>query len=793
MIGKYIRSLRHLKRSLTLNTPQKILCMRRDTSFMECTAIKVMHQDNEYLMLFNPLTSTNERIMSNILNSDNDIVQSLSQAHSYCIVEDKIDRSIEQLWHSSFTHYSALLLPITFNEDYQLFCDNNKKTLSSLFNNYMSSSNPMCKYTYALCNGSANIFLWIIKNFTKSIPFHLLNNMLYWFDNYNQFNGKLSKGTMTAYNEWNIFKLRDELLNLRKTKRISSVINMFNTAQKKALRGVTLTLKQENILSRFDALSKEKQHNFIRKVSTIENVEEIFHQMALLVKTHFEWKRESFFDFIHNVEGLDFSIVYDDKNIVILNVKNYDTIKYVTKTTNWCISKNKRYWDEYMVRHRANNHQYVLFDFNKKEDHEYSIIGFTVKGQKSITHAHSFTNANLMRRENGTNFECSTFLTSTAKNIHNILHDLNIPLDIFISLPSLPYEWGKENIMSILNDKIGEENFEILSDDNDKMSVLIESSNVSFLVGSEQYAKVYENVGQSIFKRKHILFFDFSKTSQDKLLWGYAEKDGDIEYVPYLYDSSGTRVKSTFNYIAYTYGLPFNVIIRPNYEGYILQTAFKYYDIQFLMALLTQESFQKVLNDKKDEYRDYIIDVFEMMAYQAYSFDFINLLYDNNIQLSKVIGERGLNAILSRLVMNLRQEARSLKKVPTECDYERLNNHEFSYNQSFAMGFFFMIDEILKNEPINQLINDWINEISRLPNSLIKNYFMDVLTQDMSKITTKMKITRLVQMINRENYYQAFDNILTQQLTTDTKRKIFDILNDTHPYKQKFMLEYVQA
>ena len=81
---------------------------------------------------------------------------------------------------------------------------------------------------------------------------------------------------------------------------------------------------------------------------------------------------------------------------MVLKVFDFETIKQLAKTTNWCISKNKSYWNNY-VSPENNTSQYVLFDFSKKEDDKHSIIGFTVMHNKGITNAHDFTNNNLFK------------------------------------------------------------------------------------------------------------------------------------------------------------------------------------------------------------------------------------------------------------------------------------------------------------------------------------------------------------------------------------------------------------
>ena len=81
----------------------------------------------------------------------------------------------------------------------------------------------------------------------------------------------------------------------------------------------------------------------------MDDVNEILNQLSFVVSNHFNWDKKSILDYLNNVEDLDYEIVVEKDNLLLLNVKDYETIKRVGKTTNWCISKNKSYWRNYMA------------------------------------------------------------------------------------------------------------------------------------------------------------------------------------------------------------------------------------------------------------------------------------------------------------------------------------------------------------------------------------------------------------------------------------------------------------
>jgi hypothetical protein len=94
---------------------------------------------------------------------------------------------------------------------------------------------------------------------------------------------KLQKGTPTAYNGIdNVFVLQDELVCLKRLKTANSVISTFNPAQKKLLKDLSLSDRQLKAFACFEKLSETKRTNFIRKMSNVEDADEIMRQMELL-------------------------------------------------------------------------------------------------------------------------------------------------------------------------------------------------------------------------------------------------------------------------------------------------------------------------------------------------------------------------------------------------------------------------------------------------------------------------------------------------------------------------------
>ena len=785
MIGIKTRGLGHFKRNVPFNTPLYFF-LGHHNSMIDGEVLKVDVKNKEYLIFFNKRRNHDdsylEKIKKSIKDKDLlDIIEGLENKYNHFIIIHVFDNYEEEIWGSYYT--PSYLMPTNFEEEYRIFCENNKKLLSSLFSNYISSSAGFCKLFYALSNGSPNVFLWGLNNFYKSVPYELIAEILYWFDNYSQFNGKLKKGSITAYNGiGNILKLRDELFVLRQEKRISSVFNMFNTQQKKLLKSIELNTQEKQMLSHFETLSKEKQINFIRKVSTMETKEDIFHQMALLTKVHFNWDRNSFMEFITNIEGLSFDIVYDANNLVILHINDYDTIKYVTRTTNWCISKNKRYWNDYINKgEKCNNKQYVLFDFNQKEDSELSIVGFTTRNDNDIIFAHSFTNSNLMKNSFNHNRIRSLREKIGNNNIVNILSNLSIPLDKFMMCYPSPYEWKRENVMNILK-KVDDDHYDIIYDnDNVLLFTMTSPNDILQIIGYAQYSKMLDMSRFNPIQKKHFFICDFNKTTDDKLLWGFVHcenEEGEMANDK-IYNIHGQIYNKSLNWVLYTNHLPMDLLNSPSHEFSILTNAFNQMDVELLSLLLNDEKYRNFLMKNKYILQDVIFQSLEISLFSTYSFDILDVIYNNGYKLSDLIQQKNINDLLFIAASNMN---RCIKTVPSLNDYKKLIQYQLHESKIIPYFLFFTFDKIWKNDA-NADIDRWVMNIKGFSKEL-KVYYLNAIKPFLSEINDKEIVQKIGMLIIDTQYFDVFSDI---KMTNHFKDFFQNKLSDDNPWKQKLV------
>lgn len=694
MIGKKIRSFSHLYNSLEDRVPRKIIFFNGNMATCGYVVKKMTNESghNKSLFFLNNRRGNN---LSHYLRYDitQDIINSKDCLKNYRYAFEFIDngRSPFSMLFGNF----ILLLPENIDELYMNMLNNNKKLLSSVYSsltvNDYYDCNPL--YIFTMFSDSPNLFAWAIKVFYKS--YISLNNLYHiscWVNNYGKLSNKLNKGTVTAYNKTDdVLAMQDEMIALKRIKRANDVINTFNTCQKKLLKSHSLSDKDIFVLNKFSTLSHTKKQNFIRKVSTIENVDEIISKMSFLINLHYEWDYSSFMTFLKNCENLKYEILFDENNIVVIKCLDYETIKHLAKTTNWCISKNKAYWNQYMCNSDTN--QCVLFDFNKNEDDEYSIIGFTVNNTASITHAHSFTNNNLMNNNYESKVRSFKMING---NIHKILNDLKLPPSIYNIDYSFKYEWNKESFISFLEYVIGD-NYDVILDENNKFVFFTNHNNVRFIFG-----KNYTRILNKDVNNKHLIFVDFSKNKFDssRIVFSIIHKDLIFnEEIPSLvYNINCCATNDSFNKTLNNFNLPYDTICRVYDVIKIMMESLRRVDHDIFNNILKDESLIKIIkkNSLINNYHDEIYMYIQNSIFELNTIEIIEMIYSNDLQLSNFLTTSEINNLIMDILDRINHYGRG--KLPSDNDIENMYTNNIDANTKLLCGYYMALNIILKYE-----------------------------------------------------------------------------------------------
>lgn len=723
MIGKKIRSFSHLYNSLEDGVPRKIIFFNGNMTTCGYVVKKMTNEKEHRNSLFF-LNNRRGNCLSHYLryNETQDLINSKDCLKKYRYAFEFMNEG-RGPFSTIFGNF-ILLLPENIDDLYMNMLNNNKKLLSSVYSSLTINDDYDCNplYIFTMFSDSPNLFAWAIKVFYKSyVSLNDLYHISCWVNNYGKLSNKLNKGTVTAYNKTDdVFAMQNEMITLKRIKRANDVINTFNTCQKKLLKSRSLSDKDIFVLNKFSTLSYTKKQNFIRKVSTIENVDEIISKMSFLINLHYEWDYSSFMSFLKNCENLKYEILFDENNIVVIKCLDYETIKHLAKTTNWCISKNKAYWNQYMCNPDTN--QCMLFDFNKNEDDEYSIIGFTTNNTASIIHAHSFTNNNLMN--NNYESKIRSFKTISG-NIHKILDDLKLPPSVYNINYSFKYEWNEESFMSFLEYAIGD-NYDVILHENNKFVFFTNHNNVRFIFG-----KNYTRIFTKDVNNKHLIFVDFSKNKFDptRIVFSIIHNDliNNEETSSGVYNINCSPINNSFNKTLDEFNLPYDTICRVYDAKKVMLESLRKVDYDIFDNTLKDESFIKTIKKKwvVNHYHEEIYMYIHNSIFELNTIEIIELIYSNDLQLSDFLTSGEINNLICEILSRITHHGRG--KLPSDSDIDNMYTSNIDINTKMLCGYFMALNIILKYEKQFNFNNFIRKSLCGLPKtSQLLNWIVDI-------------------------------------------------------------------
>lgn len=784
MIGKYARGFRHLKRIVGSSKTKKIFILQNGR-ILECEAF--VCNPKGHLVLFQSMGGDSD--LYKIPSEYKSLAESLLVKYrKYYIVKDS--RALFQFGRKYF------VVDDDFDSQYESFQKNNKKLLCQVYGKFCYPNDPISCFMFGLIGNSPNLYVWALTNFFKNnVTLYTIEHIINFNNKYNQLVKKLSKGTITAYNSRDkVNTLINEIVQLRSIKRANDSINSFNTTQKKLLKSIDLNEHNVHILNRFGRLSGVKRRNFIRKMSTIENIDDIMHQMSLLSNVHFEWNRESLLDFIQNSENIKCDIVLDENNIVLVKVYTYDTIKLLAKTTNWCISKNKRYWNDY-VEYRQHSTQFVMFDFNKPEDHELSIIGFTSMKNNGITNAHSYSNADLMGRgTNGRMTQLSSFLVSNRNNIYSIIKGNKIPLGKIMDEKKIKYEWNYRSFLSFLNYCINEEDYVIhyMDEEDNKIAFSTKHENLKYIINNKSFIS---NISLGHASETFVFIdFNYSKDDSESIRYAFVYNNESIkeEYTSEIFDTFGCASDISFDELLEYFNLPYDIICRTNDKVKRFGSAFRNHSINLLRQLITdKEIIETIKTDKHNTFYQSSGYALYDTIFNYHSFDYINLIYDNGYKISDFVNNTNLNDVAVSLLYEIGNSFRFFGRIPSEEDIKRFDENCFDNRQRLFIGLFKILDLILKNEN-NSALNKKISEVfvSANHNTELDKYMLKHILPTLSFKKLDDVTKYYLRMIISFNLKEFNDILISKKITKEIGTFMLYSMSSNHGLYEMFNKQY---
>lgn len=595
---------------------------------------------------------------------------------------------------------NLVILPKSFNDDYNKMIQSNRKLFGQIFGRYCSEADASPKFLYHLFEEKANIIAWALTAlFKRSLPLSFFEHIALWNNKYGQLSKNLKRGTMTAYNNMeDIVMLDDECFQLKRDKRINDVFNLFNTSQKKLLKAKQLTDREKEAISKFDVLSSTKKQNFIRKMSTIENAEDILSKMEVLCNVHFKWDKESLMNYISNSENIKCEIIQDENNIVLVKVNTYDTIKYLAKSTNWCISKNKSYWNNY-VESNGKSQQYVLFNFNLQEDDEYSIVGFTTNENGTITNAHSFTNKDIKGGE--VQYPHLKCFKQNLVSISDILRMWNIKFSNTKAIVNSFYDWNKESVLKALGrfaDETDLEGIVYLNKEN-KLVVSLKGEYAKALI-SPYYDNIYDVIDVPSNPR-YIVFFDFDLPQTDPNHITFAIINTNLshneEYVLIVFNVECKSISRSIDAKLEEYDLPYDIIKRPNDLKTRIINAFNNFNLPMVKSLSDENpQAKKILKEYLSENGYQLYEILSQSLMRIHTLDYLRLVLKEGIQVEDIIGSDQYADLMTSLFHYFSADRRRFH-IPTEIELADIQNGIFTSHYVETNAYYYAFLEMLHN------------------------------------------------------------------------------------------------
>ncbi len=132
-------------------------------------------------------------------------------------------------------------------------------------------------------------------------------------------------------------------------------------------------------------------------------------------------------------------IVFNENEVLVLQIKSYQTNKLINSNTKHCIKDNLYQWDNYVGGDEKYNNQYYIYNFNLEPSDNLSVIGVTIDKNHSINAAHA-------KDDDGISSQLRSYLKRWQKE-----YDLSGDIFDEVLLPMSPEEIDEKKRRVIAN------------------------------------------------------------------------------------------------------------------------------------------------------------------------------------------------------------------------------------------------------------------------------------------------------------------------------------------------------
>jgi len=266
-------------------------------------------------------------------------------------------------------------------------------------------------------HGEVNTVLIVIDTFLKNEQ--ILKNM---------------KMDIDVFNHKSFEAIDDYMNGLISTHKLHQYANSILSNKNKDL--LTESALESFKILKESGVSKDSLQDMIgKKLSALKTPEEFENYLVKIINHFSEFNKERLTEKLLYV---NIQPVYDENNVVVFQIDNFEQSKMLGSPS-WCISRDLHYYNSYT---EDNAKQYFMYDFNRNEKDNQSMIGFTI-------------------------YKDGTMSTQHAKN------DDYHPVDDYLKAIINKVLYKEQNIYELPEDKISELQTMFESKDNKKLKVKI--------------------------------------------------------------------------------------------------------------------------------------------------------------------------------------------------------------------------------------------------------------------------------------------------------------------------------
>ena len=374
---------------------------------------------------------------------------------------------------------------------------------------------------------SMEYFSWAIRNMshTDSVSLSIIGHILRLaFDLKGMLHG-LKKKSVLAYNGLeDAVGLLEELTAIGMERRVKKCISLFGTKQKTMLRNMKLSSENKRMMLSLLKLSNEEKRNFIKRVTPFSDTGKIFSEMSYVVADTIKWDKEWVKTVILRNNKVNAEIVFDKGDRLVVRPMDFETMRFLSKATPWCIGRDHGAWDSYLLGNPDTARQYIAFDFSLPQTDRMSTVGFTEMFGSGITHMHDFKNDTLMATETSPDLlpdlitkkaicDKSSLVDRLYPAINTITpYEMVKAFGLDASLVEMtgygPKQWDKNTVLRFLDDAVSDR-YSIIGEDDDTIALMFPNRKALVaLGGSRNFSMLNEcEIGSD----EIVVYMDFTK------------------------------------------------------------------------------------------------------------------------------------------------------------------------------------------------------------------------------------------------------------------------------------------